>query len=74
VGGGDPAIGDQITRAYDAAPLWNHTRQDVLSFFTGLNLVDPGLTDARAWQPGWRTPAPFYDRAGRVLAGVAVKP
>lgn len=74
VGGGDPAIGDQITRAYDAAPIWNHTREDVLSFFTGLNLVDPGLTDARAWQPGWRTPAPFHDRAGRVLAGVAVKP
>jgi hypothetical protein len=74
VGGGDPAIGHQITRTYDAATLHNHSREDVLSFFAGLNLVDPGLTDARAWQPGWRTPAPFYDRAGRVLAGVAVKP
>ena len=74
VGGGDPAIGDQITRTYDAATVHNHSRQDVLSFFAGLNLVDPGLTDARAWQPGWQTPAPFHDRAGRVLAGVAVKP
>jgi len=74
VGGGDDAIGNQITRAYDAAPLHNHTRDDVASFFTGLNLIDPGLTDARAWQPGWRTPAPFHDRAGRVLAGVAAKP
>ena len=74
VGAGDPAIGDQITRAYDAAPLHNHTPDDVASFFTGLDLVDPGITDARAWQPGWRTPAPFWDRAGQVLAGVGVKP
>jgi SAM-dependent methyltransferase len=71
---GEEAIGDQITRVYDAAPLHNHTRDDVLSFFTDLDLVDPGLTDARAWQPGWRTPAPFWDRAGQVLAGVGVKP
>jgi hypothetical protein len=74
VGAGDPAIGDQITRAYDAAVLHNHTRDDVAGFFTGLDLADPGITDARAWQPGWRTPAPFFDRAGQVLAGVAAKP
>jgi hypothetical protein len=74
VGAGDPAIGEQITRTYDAAPVYNHTREDVASFFTGLNLVDPGITDARAWQPGWRTPAPFFDRAGQVLAGAGAKP
>jgi SAM-dependent methyltransferase len=74
VGVGDPAIGDQITRTYDAAPIYNHSREDVASFFTGLTLVDPGITDARAWQPGWRTPAAFFDRAGQVLAGVGVKP
>jgi O-methyltransferase involved in polyketide biosynthesis len=74
VGAGEAAIGDQITRAYDAAQLHNHTREDVASFFTGLDLVDPGITDARAWQPGWRTPAPFWDRAGQVLAGVGAKP
>jgi hypothetical protein len=74
VGAGDPAIGEQITRAYDAAPVHNHSREDVAGFFTGLDLIDPGITDARAWQPGWRTPAPFFDRAGQVLAGVGVKP
>jgi hypothetical protein len=73
VGGGDPAIGDQITRVYDAATVHNHSREDVAGFFAGLGLVDPGITDARGWQPGWRTPAPFHDRAGRVLAGVGVK-
>jgi hypothetical protein len=74
VGCGVPAIGEQITRAYEAATVHNHTREDVAGFFTGLDLVDPGITDARAWQPGWRTPAPFHDRAGQVLAGVGVKP
>lgn len=74
VGAGDPAIGDQITRAYDAATVHNHSAEDVASFFAGLTLIDPGITDARAWQPGWRTPAPFWDRAGQVRAGVAVKP
>jgi SAM-dependent methyltransferase len=73
-GTGDPAIGGQITRAYDAATLHNHTPGDVESFFTGLALIPPGVCDARAWQPGWQTPAPFHDRAGQVLAGIAVKP
>ncbi len=74
VGAGDPAIGDQITKTYDAATLHNHTPHDVASFFTGLDLIPPGVCDARAWQPGWATPAPFHDRAGQVLAGMAVKP
>ena len=71
---GEPAIGDQITRTYDAATVHNHSREEVASFLTGLNLIDPGITDARAWQSGWHSPAPFYDRAGQVLAGLGVKP
>lgn len=74
VGCGDPAIGQQITRTYDAAPLYNHTPEEVASFFAGLDLVDPGISDARAWMPGWSTPAPFHERAGQVLAGVGQKP
>ena len=71
---GDPAIGAQITRTYDAAPLHNHTPGDVASFFTGLDLISPGITDARAWQAGWPAPAPFTQRAGQVLAGVGRTP
>jgi O-methyltransferase involved in polyketide biosynthesis len=71
---GEPAIGDQITRTYDAATIYNHSHDEMASFFPGLNLIPPGVCDARAWMPGWATPAPFYDRAGQVLAGVGVKP
>jgi O-methyltransferase involved in polyketide biosynthesis len=74
VGCGVPAIGEQITRTYDAAPLHNHTPEDVESFFTGLDLISPGIADARAWAAGWLTPAPFQERSGHVLAGVGVKP
>jgi O-methyltransferase involved in polyketide biosynthesis len=71
---GEHAIGQQITRTYDAAPLYNHPPDDVASFFTGLDLINPGIADARAWMPGWRTPAPFHERSGHVLAGVGRKP
>ena len=40
---GEPAIGDQITRAYDAATVYNHSPDDVASFFAGLDLVPPGV-------------------------------
>jgi hypothetical protein len=71
---GDPAIGQQITRTYDAATVYNHTPEEVESFFTGLDLIAPGITDARAWAAGWLTPAPFLERSGQVLAGIGVKP
>lgn len=71
---GQPAIGQQITRTYNAAPLFNHTPADVASFFTGLDLIKPGIADARAWMPGWDTPAPFPERPGHVLAGIGARP
>ena len=74
VGCGEPAIGQQITRTYNAAPVYNHTPDDVASFFAGLDLISPGIADARAWKPGWGTPAPFQERPGQVLAGIGAKP
>lgn len=74
VGCGNPAIGEQITRTYNAARVFNHTAEDVTSFFTGLDLIKPGVADARASRPGWRTPAPFPQRPGQVLAGIGIKP
>ena len=70
---GKPAIGDQISRAYDAATIHNHTPEEVVSFLTGLNLIPLDVCDARAWMPGWATPAPFWDRAGQILAGIGIK-
>ena len=71
---GERAIGQQITRTYNAAPVHNHTPEEVESFFTGLDLISPGIADARAWAAGWLNPAPFQERSGQVLAGVGIKP
>lgn len=74
IGRGEEKIGQQVTAAYDAAALYNHTPQDVAGIFTGLDLINPGIVDARAWQPGWPAPASFMLRDGQVLAGVGRKP
>jgi O-methyltransferase involved in polyketide biosynthesis len=39
---GQEAIGQQITRAYDAATVHNHSHDGVVSFFPGLQLISPG--------------------------------
>jgi S-adenosyl methyltransferase len=74
VGRADAAIGEQVTAAYDAAPLYNHSTEEVASFFTGLDLVDPGITEARAWRPDWPDSGSLPLRAGHILAGVGKKP
>jgi S-adenosyl methyltransferase len=74
VGRGEAGIGEQVTQAYDPAPLYNHSPADIAGFFTGLRLVHPGIVDARAWQPGWPTPPPFKPRKGQILAGAGTKP
>lgn len=73
VGCGDEETGGTLTRAYTAAPLYNHSPEQVAAFFGGLPLVPPGLVDAEAWRPDPGAP-PFVRQAGRILAGVARKP
>jgi S-adenosyl methyltransferase len=48
--------------------------EEVASFFTGLDLVEPGITDARTWQPDWPDTRPFAPRAGHILTGAGKKP
>ena len=75
IGRGDGDLGAQVTAAYDAAPLYNHSPQDMATFFAGLELVPPGITDARAWRPGWPAlTAPYLSRAGQILTGMGRKP
>jgi hypothetical protein len=69
-GSGDEAL----AREYRSGALYNHTREQIRQFFTGLELIDPpGLVGARAWQPDTPVAPPSAD-GGHVLAGVARKP
>lgn len=69
----DPALADRIMREYTATTFLNHSWEQAATFFTGLELVPPGLGDGRTWRAGM----PESGRpAGSVyaLAGVGRKP
>jgi SAM-dependent methyltransferase len=70
----DPAMWQRMRESYTAATTYNHTRDELRSFFGPLPLVAPGLALASAWRGGAaagpdRPPGPAY-----VLAAVGVKP
>jgi hypothetical protein len=67
-----------LYRAYTAARLHHHHhRADIEGFFAGLDLLPPGLTDARAW-PRAAGPGDIETGAtaaeATVLSGVGRKP
>jgi hypothetical protein len=64
----------RVRESYKAPATYNHTRDELRSFFGTLPLVTPGLVLARAWRGGMAVvpdvpPGPAY-----VLAAVGVKP
>jgi SAM-dependent methyltransferase len=70
----DPAMWQRMRESYTAARTYNHSRDELRSFFGALQLVPPGLALARTWRGGLaqvpdRPPGPAY-----VLAAVGVKP
>ena len=66
----DGQLAKQLSAEYTAATWHNHPAEVIESFFGGLELVGPGLTEARTWRP-WLTEAAPCHRDGHVLAGVA---
>jgi len=73
VGLGDERTGLTLAREYRAGTVHNHAPDQVAGFFDGLDLVPPGLVDARDWNPGVSVPSAGH-RGGRILAGVGRKP
>ena len=74
VGSGDERTGGTLAREYRAGELHNHPPKQVAGFFAGLDLVPPGLTDARDWTPGTPAGPLAAHRGGRILAGAGRKP
>jgi len=66
----DEGLGKQLAQEYTAAAWHNHTPADVTSFFAGLELVGPGVTEAQTWR-AWMPQPVLRRREGHVLAGVA---
>ena len=57
----------------DVARLYRHRREQVADYFTGLELVEPGMTQARYWRPD-RPQAVTGPRPADVLAVLGRKP
>jgi O-methyltransferase involved in polyketide biosynthesis len=65
----DESLGKRLAAEYTAATWHNHSAADVESFFAGLELVGPGVTEAQTWR-AWLPEPVLRRRDGHVLAGV----
>ena len=75
VSAGDEQASGTPIREYKAGTLYLHSPEQIAGFFGGLELVGPGLVEAREWDPAPSgTAAPAHRDGGRILAGVGRKP
>jgi hypothetical protein len=75
VSSGDEETSGTLVREYKAGTLYNHSPKQIAGFFGGLELVGPGLVDAREWDPALgSTASPSNRDGGCILAGVGRKP
>ena len=59
------------TYSSGAAQVYNHSVPDFVSFFGALELVPPGVVDAREWRPDWEQAVHLRPRDGQAIVGVA---
>jgi len=73
VGLGNGGESDRFFSMYSTGParLYKHSAADFASYFGNLELLPPGLADARVWRPGQATVAAPPRRDFEVAVGVA---
>ena len=69
----DEVLAKRLAAEYTGATWHNHSLTDVESFFAGLELAGPGVTEAGTWR-AWMPRPMLRSREGHVLAAVARKP
>jgi hypothetical protein len=67
-----PDLARDFIKAYRAAPVHLHGREQITGYFAGLEIVEPGLTEARNWRPAQPGTA-AAPRPADALAGVGRK-
>jgi O-methyltransferase involved in polyketide biosynthesis len=65
--------GEKFARLYSEGPnkLYLNTPEDFATFFGPLELVPPGIGDARVLRPGWEEIAAIPPRGAWMIAGIA---
>jgi O-methyltransferase involved in polyketide biosynthesis len=73
VGHGQGQQSDRFFAAYNdgAARAYNHPVTEIATFFGSLEMVPPGVTDARRWRTDWADLPALPPLEGQVIAGVA---
>ena len=77
IGRGDGDVGDRTVKVYNSqgpSGLRNHSAAQFADFFTGLDIVPPGLGQAQEHRPGWHEMPTSPQRAGQILTGIARVP
>ena len=69
--GGDAELGEDMARTYTAAPVYNHGSGGLARLMAGLELAEPGITEARHWRAPVFVPG---RRRGHAWAAVGRKP
>ncbi len=69
--GGDAELGEDLARTYTAAPVYNHGPGGLARLMHGLDIADPGITEARQWRAPVFVPG---HRRGHAWAAVGRKP
>jgi S-adenosyl methyltransferase len=67
----DHALLDRLRTVYSAGEYFNHSPADFASFFTGADVLPPGISEGQQWLAGVSTPLPGRDVY--VLCAAAVK-
>ena len=70
----DEALLEEVRRNYTPGPVPNHSREELLSFFAGLDVVPPGLAIADAWRGGMARVPTAPPGLAYVHGAVGVKP
>jgi hypothetical protein len=77
IASGKGTLANTFYETYNAsgfATMYNHSSAQFAAFFDGLEIMPPGLADARRIRPGWNDLVSSRKRPDRVLAGIARVP
>jgi hypothetical protein len=69
---GNGEDGERWFSTYSAGPAQarNYSVAEITAFFDGMELVPPGVVDARQWHPGWSDLPALPYRTGQAICGV----
>jgi hypothetical protein len=70
----DAALCGELARLYGVDEFYNHCGEGIAAFFSGLDLVEPGIAEARRWLSGLGGIPAEPGQRGYTLCAAGIKP